>query len=153
VQSYIALISLTISLAYLVSIPYQIAKPKLLFGRSLMDMGPTLFPQIAAIGLAVASICSLIQGLINPEKNPFRDIIPRARRDISVVIVALFIFASVFEPLGYIIASMFFTAGLSIYLGNRNYLTVIVFSIGVTMAVFLVFTKLLQISLPEGLLS
>ncbi len=83
VQTYIALGLLVISIAFYLSIPYQVAKPKLLFGRAVMDMGSDLFPRIAAIGLAAASVMAFIQGLVAPEKNPFKDIIPRARRDIG----------------------------------------------------------------------
>lgn len=118
-----------------------------------MDMGPDLFPRIAAIGLAAASVLAFIQGLVAPEKNPFKDIIPRARRDIAIVLVSLFAFATAFEPLGFIIASICFTAGLSVYLGNRNIVMVTILSVGVTSAVFLVFTNLLHIALPEGVLS
>ncbi len=143
VQTYIALGLLVISIAFYLSIPYQVAKPKLLFGRAVMDMGPDLFPRIAAIRLAAASVLAFIQGLVAPEKNPFKDIIPRARRDIAIA----------FEPLGFIIASICFTAGLSVYLGNRNIVMVTILSVGVTSAVFLVFTNLLHIALPEGVLS
>jgi putative tricarboxylic transport membrane protein len=144
---------IAISAAYYLSIPYQIDKPKLLFGRTVIDMGPTLFPQIAAYGLFLSSVVYLLQSLITPEHNPFRDIIPRARRDIAVMLVALFCFATAFEPLGFIIASFGLTAGISIYLGNRNPLTIAALSVGVTSSVYWVFTNLLQIALPEGLLS
>ena len=46
-------------------------------GRSVMDMRPGLFPRIAAIGLAAASVLAFIQGLVAPGEIPFKDIIPR----------------------------------------------------------------------------
>jgi hypothetical protein len=39
-------------------VPYQIAKPKLVLGRSLMGLKPTLFPRLATLGAILLSIWS-----------------------------------------------------------------------------------------------
>jgi hypothetical protein len=133
-------------------IPYQIEKPKMLFGRAFMDMKPTLFPALAAIGMFVLSGVALLQSLGNPLKNPFKGSDRHIAFQLSVIIVILYCFAISFEPLGYWLSGILVSLTLSLFLGNRNILTLLILSLGVPSFIYFVFTKLLLVSLPEGII-
>lgn len=133
-------------------IPYQIEKPKLLFGRSFMDMEPTLFPKLAAAGLFVMCALAVIESLRAPEANPFKGMGPRAFGKMAGLLCILYLFALIFEPLGFLISGVFIVGLLSFYLGNRNPYTLVLLALGVPGTVYFVFTNWLNISLPEGIL-
>lgn len=143
---------LTVGAGYYLLIPYQVDTPMLVFGQALMDMKPTLFPTVAGIGLTVTSAIAFVQSLARSQENPFKNINRAVLKQIGVILIALYVFAVIFEPVGFLISGVLVTAVLSFYLGNRNPLALAILAFGVPGAVYFVFTKLLHISLPEGLL-
>jgi len=152
VNSYVALLFIVLSLIFFFLIPYQIEKPKLVMGRALMDMTPTLFPRIATVGLGAMSVLFFIQTLLKPEENPFKDLDRVALGKYVIFLLILTAFAWMFDPLGFILSGIIITAVLTVFLGNRNIYMVALLSISVPITVYFVFNKLLKISLPEGLL-
>lgn len=152
VHAYVALAFFVLSLIFYFLIPYQIEKPKLLMGRSLMDMEVTLFPSIAAIGLCVMSAWSFVLSVRNPEENPFKGLKLSYFGKMAGFLAILFGFALMFEPVGYLVSGVIVTAVLSFYLGNRNPIALVLLAFGVPIAVYFMFTRLLLISLPEGVL-
>jgi len=152
VHAYVALFFLVLALIFYFLIPYQIDKPKMVFGRNLMDMKPTLFPTLAAIGLAAMCVLSFINSYLEPEENPFEDLNWDSFRKIAGLIVILYVFALMFEPIGFLISGFIIVGFTSFYLGNRNPVTLALLALGVPASVYFVFIKLLKISLPEGLL-
>ena len=152
VHAYVALGFFILSLVFYFLIPSQIEKPKLLMGRALMDMEVTLFPSIAAIGLCAMSALSFAISVLNPEENPFKGLKLGYFGKMAGFLVILYVFALIFEPLGYVISGMIVTGVLSFYLGNRNPVSLILLALGVPTAVYFVFTHGLLISLPEGIL-
>ncbi len=152
VHAYVALFFLVLAIAFYFMIPYQIDKPKMVFGRNLMDMKPTLFPAIAAIGLAAMCVLSIINSYLEPEENPFKDMNWASFRKIAGLIVILYVFARMFEPIGFLISGIIIVGFTSFYLGNRSPVMIAVLAFGVPASVYFIFIKLLKISLPEGLL-
>lgn len=150
--SWVALTFLVVGTAYYLLIPYQVEKPMLVFGQAMMDMTPTLFPTIAGIGLIVTSAFALAQSLLSPEENPFKSVNRVVLKQIGVILALLYIFAVAFEPVGFIVSGVLVTLALSFYLGNRSPVALAVLALGVPGLVYFVFTKLLLIALPEGLL-
>ena len=140
-----------IAIAFFLLVPFQVQKPKLVFGTTFMDMQPSLFPKLAAIGLFITGILSLVQSLSRPMKNPFKDLTPNAILQISLLLMILYIFALIFEPLGYWLSGILISFALSFYLGNRNIFTLLLLSVGIPSTIYFVFTRLLLISLPEGI--
>lgn len=151
-NSWAALTLLIIGITYYLLIPYQVDKPMLVFGQALMDMKPTLFPTIAGIGLTVTSALALVQSLRNREKNQFKSMTRTVLMQLCVILIVLYIFALAFEPVGFLISGVLVTTTLSLFLGNRDPLSLAILAVGVPGAVYFVFTKLLYIALPEGLL-
>ncbi len=64
------------------------------------------------------------------------------------LLVALTIFALVFEPLGFFIPAAIFIPVMSYMLGYRNLLTIGLTTVGVLGFVYLVFIQLLSVNLP-----
>ena len=152
VHACVALGLFVLSLVFYLLIPYQIEKPKLLMGRSLMAMEVTLFPSIAAIGLCATSALSFLLSLRHPEENPFAGMKLGEFGKMAGFLAILFLFATAFEPVGYVVSGVIVTGVLSRYLGNRNPIALALLALGVPVAVYLVFTRMLSTSLPEGIL-
>jgi putative tricarboxylic transport membrane protein len=150
IEAYTLIGMMVLAAVFYFLIPYQIEKPKLLFGRAFMDMKPTLFPALAAIGMFVLSGVALIQSLRNPLREPFKGLDRQIIIQLSVIIVILYLFAISFEPLGYWLSGIMVSFSLSLYLGNRNIWTLALLSLGVPSFIYFVFTRLLLVSLPEG---
>ena len=151
IEAYVLIGFVFIAVAFYFLVPFQVQKPKLVFGTAFMDMQPTLFPKLAAIGLFITAVLSLIPRLLHPLKNPFRDLTAGAAMQITLLLVILYIFALIFEPLGYWLSGILISATLSLYLGNRNIFTLVLLSVGIPSLIYFVFTRLLLISLPEGI--
>ena len=64
------------------------------------------------------------------------------------LLVALIIFGLVFEHLGFFISAGGFIPAVALILGYRNYLSIVITTIGVLVFVYLIFVKLLSVNLP-----
>jgi len=152
VHAYVALFFLVLAIVFYFLIPYQIGKPKMVFGRNLMDMKPTLFPTLAALCLGAMCVLSVINSYIEPEENPFKDMNWASFRKIAGLIGILYVFALMFEPIGFLISGIIIVGFASFYLGNRSPIMIAILAVSVPSTIYFVFIKLLKISLPEGLL-
>ena len=152
IEAYVLIGMMVLAAVFYLLIPYQIEKPKMLFGRAFMDMKPTLFPALAAIGMFVLSGVALVQSLRAPLKDPFKGLDRQIAVQLSIIIVILYGFAITFEPFGYWISGILVSLTLSLFLGNRNIWTLLILSVGVPSFIYFVFTKLLLVSLPEGII-
>ena len=131
------------------TIPYQIQKPALFMGRSLMGLKPTLFPQLAILSLIVLNIWYLAISFRLKDKNLFIDVTRQGYFRISVSLVVFCAYALLFEHLGFVLSSALVAGTLSTFYGNRNILVGILVSVGVPIGIYFVFTRLLKVSLPE----
>ena len=130
-------------------IPYQIQKPKLFLGRSLMGLQPTLFPRLATLGLIGLNIWYLIISFRLQEKNLFKEITKENYFRVFASLMVFIAYALLFEPLGFVLSSFLVVASLSTYYGNRNIIVGLLVSLGVPLGIYYVFTHLLKVSLPE----
>lgn len=130
-------------------VPYQIQKPKLFLGRSLMGLQPTLFPQLATLGLIGLNIWYLIISFQLQEKNLFKELKKENLFKVIASLVVFIAYALLFEPLGFVFSSFLVVASLSTYYGNRNIIIGLLVSLGVPLGIYFIFTRLLKVSLPE----
>jgi putative tricarboxylic transport membrane protein len=133
-------------------IPYQIEKPKLFMGRSLMQMEPSLFPRVSIVGLFILSVFYLMNSVKLNEKNLFRELEKQYYLRILVSFVIFVAYALLIEPLGFVLSSALMVGSLSFYYGNRNLIIFFLILIGAPLIIYFLFTRLLRVSLPEGLL-
>jgi len=121
----------------------------------IMKIGPAFFPSMLSILLIAFSILLGVSGALSKEEGGFEKIDFRGfgiwRAVISLGISGAY--ALVLKSLGFIPASILFIAGLMVLLGSRKPLVIALVSLGSTAGVYLVFSTLLAISLPVGIMS
>ncbi len=115
-------------------------------------MGPQAFPRLLVILLAMFSVILILfprkdktlktQSTLDSEKSK------SARVKTAVTFFALAGYASLMPVSGYVLSTILYLVFMTFYLGERNPLRMAIWSIGVAMAVFLVFDKLLNVPLP-----
>lgn len=130
-------------------VPYQITKPKLIMGRSLMGLEPTLFPRLTTFAAIVLSVWYLAISFKISEKNLFKEVTKNTYFKVCASLIVFIAYALLFEPLGFVLASFLVAGTLSTFYGNRNVLIGLVVSIVVPLCIYYVFTNLLAVSLPE----
>mgnify|MGYP000929562929 CR=1 FL=1 len=130
-------------------IPDLITKPKLLMGRSLMGLKPTLFPYIAATLLLLLSIWYLVISLDLKETNLFKQLDRSGAINVIVSLAVFLGYALLMVPLGFIASSIIVMVILSFFFGNRNILLGLAVGTCVPVTIYFTFTRLLSVSLPE----
>ena len=137
------------SLFLLISIPYQIEKPRLILGRSLTGLDPALFPRITAGCMLLLSIAYLIQSRNMREANHFRGVALSGYANVAVTVLVLAIYAVLLEPIGFVASSALTVAALTILYGNRNIILIGLTSLGIPLAIYYLCTRFLLVFLPE----
>ena len=140
---------LVLSLLGLVFMNALVAQPKLLFGRSLSALAPSLFPTI--IFVALAALCTLLLVLLNRQGG--HDSAPETgvgdwRRGV-VFFGIMTLYALTMQPFGFLISSAISTTLLSWQMGNRSVIQTALLAVGGPILLYLAATRLLAVSLPE----
>ncbi len=151
-NTIVAVCLIIFSIVAFLMIPYQIEKPKLFMGRSLTNMTPSLFPRLSIVGLFILSIWYLTHSFHLKEKNLFKELGKQSFVRILVTYAVFALYAVLLEPLGFIVSSALMVSFLMFYYGNRNLIIFFVVLIGAPLSIYYIFTRLLQVSLPEGIL-
>lgn len=128
--------------------PYQVEEPAVVFGQSLNALDPTLFPRIVAVFLLGLGGWLFFESFSLRERNGFRDLDREAYVNVGVSIGAFTVYAILMEPIGFILSSVLLVFGLSIFYGVRNLLLAGAVSVVVPVAIYYVFTRMLQVFLP-----
>jgi putative tricarboxylic transport membrane protein len=119
-------------------------------------VGPTVFPALVGAGLLTSGLLLLYEShkrariagaasAHSAEGNGHRLLLLG-----MAAWTALYYFA--FEPVGYLVATPLYMFPMLAYLNRRKWLTNILISLGFALAIYVVFAKFLQVSLPKGLL-
>ena len=120
----------------------------------VMKIGPSFFPNILAGCLILFSIVLLINALRGRSKGsvePLR-LSDRGVQRGLITLGATLVFCAVLEPVGFIPTAIVFLAFMAWVLGKRSALALAVSPPLITLAIWLVFEKVLYLSLPPGLL-
>lgn len=123
----------------------------------VMNVGPAFFPSMLAGMLVLASAILMVGAALEPAaaaeaRAPLRWSFEDGRVRAAVTVAAVAGFTLVLGPLGFIPTSVLFLAGMMAMLGMRRPLPLLAVSVGVTAAIWLIFEKLLVLSLPAGIL-
>lgn len=148
-NTILALFFILFSITFYLLIPYQIEKPKLFMGRALDAMEPTVFPRLSIIFLFAMSVWYLIFSFYFTEENFFKKLGGKAYVKVLITLLIAFAFTQLFEPLGFVFSGILVVSALTIFFGNRNIYVIGSVGIGVPVAVYFIFTRLLRVSLPE----
>ncbi|WP_353475989.1 tripartite tricarboxylate transporter TctB family protein (plasmid) [Salipiger sp. H15] len=119
-------------------------------GFSQTAAGPSFLPWLVVSLIAVLSVMMIIRAL-RAEHDPATDItMPGKRVLLAMAAFTLLMigYAIAFMPVGYLASTLVaFILGL-ILLGERNWLLVVLFPVGMTLSIYFGFTKLLAVWLP-----
>ena len=144
----LAFVALGVSLFLL--IPSQVARPLMMFGQMASGLQPERFPQVVAAFLVVFGLWYLWQSRGSSGPSGFAGLAPAAAGRVLITLGVLLLYALLLEPLGFVPASFVVAFGLSLFLGQRNVLLAIVVCLGVPVAIYLLFTRVLHVSLPPS---
>ncbi|MCC8191301.1 MAG: tripartite tricarboxylate transporter TctB family protein, partial [Planctomycetes bacterium] len=112
--------------------------------------GPSFFPWLMVIGIAVFSCLLLIRSLWAqpaPAAGTRRPAAPVLAK-MGVVLVLLIAYAAGFIKAPYVITSSIFYILAMLVLGERRPLHAVVVPVAIVVGVFLVFTRIMQVYLP-----
>ena len=126
-----------------------VAEPKVLFGRSLTAIPPSLFPALVLGTLAVLSLLLLytLRGsILDRTSRTFED--GALVRVVQLFAVMLF-YALTMAPLGFFLSSAISMAAIAWIAGNRSIFQICAVSISCPILLYLVSTRGLAVSLPE----
>ena len=105
------------------------------------------YVQFLAVSVGVLSAVQLAYNLIQDKSSSKLVLTEHVGRFVGLL-VALILFALVFEHLGFFIPAAIFIPGIAVLLGYRKPLTIALTTIGVLLFVYLVFITLLGVNLP-----
>lgn len=126
-----------------------VAEPKLLFGRSLSALAPSLFPRIVITALAIICGLTLFRLAVTGQGQSEA---PASRAEITRGIVffgIMTLYALTMVPLGFLIASAIAIVLMSVQMGNRSVWQIAVLAVAAPVLLYLAATRLLAVSLPE----
>ena len=120
----------------------------------VMKIGPGFFPSILS-GLLILFSCVLVVKALRGGGQHASDV-PATTGEGKVrgllALVATIAFVAVLEPLGFIPSAIVFLTLMMLVMGKRKPLPILLAPTLVTVGVWLVFEKLLHLSMPPGIL-
>ena len=124
---------------------------------------PASFPQVMCLGMMLFTVVLLIQSILKlirmKEDDPLAE--PAASIDFvkdkgvlaGVFVIALCIaYVALFEVLGYVLASALVAGAIMWLIGKRDIRQILLVSVLVPLAMWLIFYKLLTVNIPMGVL-
>lgn len=121
----------------------------------VMKIGPSFFPNILGGLLILFSAILIVNALRGKSKGkiePYRLSDKGTQRGL-ITLAAGIIFCVVLEPLGFIPTAIIFLTFMMLIMGKRNPLLIAVIPALITAGVWLVFEKVLALSMPVGILA
>ncbi len=141
---------LALAIGFTVFMDLLIAKPKMLFGRSLTAMEPNIFPLITMVLMGLLCGVYLWQIVREAGEAKSRQLVDiRTTVRLTVFFAILVFYALTFKPFGFLISTFIAMALISVLAGNRNVLQIAALSFVSPVAIYLIATRALKVSLPE----
>ncbi|MEM6634640.1 MAG: tripartite tricarboxylate transporter TctB family protein [Pseudomonadota bacterium] len=126
-----------------------VAEPKVLFGRSLTAIPPSLFPSLVLGALAALAALRMYQ-----IRSAFFSTLPEvagpsALGRVVMLFAVMFFYAFTMNSLGFLISSALSMAAVSWIAGNRSVVQICLVSLFSPIALYLISTRGLAVALPE----
>jgi putative tricarboxylic transport membrane protein len=147
-----ALAFVALGIVLFVLVPYQVARPLMMFGQMASGLQPERFPQVVAGFLVGFGLWYLWQSRGVGEASGFAALAPGGAVRVLIALGVLLLYAGLLEPLGFVPASFIVASALSLFLGQRNMAIGVAVCLGVPVAIYLLFTRVLHVSLPPSAL-
>ncbi|MDV7143891.1 tripartite tricarboxylate transporter TctB family protein [Tropicimonas sp. TH_r6] len=127
-----------------------VAAPKVLFGRSLSAIPPSLFPSIVLVLLAGMCAATLIIVRTRITHSILEDRMGRTEWLRAVILFGIMtLYAMTMVPFGFLISTAIATALIALQMGARSVLQIGLVSFLGPVLLYLAATRLLAVSLPE----
>jgi putative tricarboxylic transport membrane protein len=137
--------------------------------RQSPGMGPRVLPSLVSVGLLVAGVLLVLTAsrradegledtiLADEDQDEFRALLdpdepPVPWRGLIVVVGMLVAYAVLFFPLGFVLSTTLFLGAVTTYADPRRWVRNWVFAAALAVVVYLLFTRMLAVVLPAGLL-
>ena len=120
-------------------------------------LGPKAFPRLLGIGLLITAVMLLLEILRARKAAPVVRDAPHARDSGARLVVAgvavwTLCYFLVFEKLGFVIATIIYLIALTGYFNRGKWTTNVLTSVLFSLGAYLMFTKLLGVTLARGIL-
>ena len=131
-----------------------VAAPKLLLGRMLTAISPSLFPTIMISLLGTLCALVLLLTFFGKKEVALTDhkatpIDWMAVRRAVLLFACMLFYAVTMQPFGFFISSALTLAMISVLTGNRSKVQIGVLAIAAPIILYLIATRVLHVSLPE----
>lgn len=126
--------------------PGQVGKPVTLFGAPPEGLAPDVMPRLVLLAIALIAAYGAVTSF--REKA---DSIELPGLRVLITCGASFVFAIILVPFGFVLASAMTVVLLAIFLGGRHLIALALSGVLVPLTIYLIFTRVLHISLPSGL--
>lgn len=126
-------------------------------GAGFIVVGPRIFPVAVGIGFLILGLFLLLRVTFVLDRDLVADVTTEeASTDWSTTILALLsliAYAAILHPLGYTLATALFFPVTGRILGSRRLWRDILIGLVLGLAIYLIFTRVLGVRLPAGLLA
>ena len=117
---------------------------------TLLRPQPGFFPFLVGLGIITLSSILIIQALLGRSEIP--KLYGNWQRP-SIMVASLAVYSVILTPLGYILSTIFIAAVTLRVMGIRSWRVIGVVSLTLSVTVYFLFTKALEVELPPGILS
>ena len=150
----VLLVLLVISILAVIFINNIVAPPKVLLGRMLTAISPSLFPTLIISTLGALSALALLLTFVGSKEatNTEGETSPidwSAMKRAALLFACMLFYAITMVPVGFFISSFLTLAMISVLAGNRSVLQIGGLAIAGPMILYLIATRILAVSLPE----
>ena len=120
-------------------------------------LGPKAFPRLLGVGLLITAVVLLLEILRGRKAAPKPAVAPEAGAGGSIIVVGAvalwtLLYFIMFERLGYVLATSIYLLVLTNYFNRGKRIANVATSILFSVISYLMFTKLLGVNLPPGIL-
>ena len=119
-----------------------------------VPVGPEFFPRVLAIALFIFCVLLLLTNLKTSESNkksaPTMSLKNRGMQKALAGLAIVVVYALLWEVLGFLIITPIAIFLMTLLLGKKEYIKMIIIAVGATAIVFLAFKYLLGIQMPLG---
>jgi putative tricarboxylic transport membrane protein len=122
-------------------------------------MGPQVFPALIGIGLLCSALLLMVEtwrkhGPAGTMARPVPEQRPQELRHHRLVLAGMVLWTALyylaFEPLGYLVSTLVYMFVLLAWFNRGRWLVNAACALGFTLAAYAVFTRFLQVALPQG---
>jgi hypothetical protein len=130
-------------------IPSEVERPPVLFGQKSNGLDPAFFPHVVAACFLLVGLWYLYTSFSLNDVNGFRGLKRDNYLSVAFTIVMMIVYAAILQPLGFVTASALTVAVLGIFYGARHWISIVIAALAVPAIVYVVFRRVLAVSLPE----